>query len=147
MENLRSQPHVASQRVHPAALYLSDAPSPESSEPTIRNDWSLALFGSDSATKVGAKRRSKCRVTFENETRRKPVAGRDEYGGSNVFWYFSSSQQASVYAGTGLEKAARVSESLIGDGRKWQLGSPRNGNYYQRHTTPATRASAVSSRS
>jgi hypothetical protein len=54
--------------------------------------WSLALFGSDSARKVEAKRASRCRVTFENETRRKPVAGRDEYGGSNVFWYCSSPQ-------------------------------------------------------
>jgi hypothetical protein len=68
------------------------------------------LFGSESATKVEAKRASRCRVTVENETRRKPLAGRDEYGGSNVFWYFSSSQQASMYAGMWFERAAGASE-------------------------------------
>jgi hypothetical protein len=61
------------------------------------------LFGSDSARKVEAKRASGCRVTFENETRRKPVAGRDEYGGSNVFWYCSSSEEIWVYAGMQVE--------------------------------------------
>jgi hypothetical protein len=57
------------------------------------------------------------------------VAGRDEYGGSNVFWYFSGSQQASVYAGMWLDRAAVASESLMGDDRKWQLGGSNSGNY------------------
>jgi len=39
--------------------------------------------------KSGARRASRCRVTFEKETRRKPLAGRDAYGGSNVLWYCS----------------------------------------------------------
>jgi hypothetical protein len=46
------------------------------------------------------------------------MAGRDEYGGSNVFWYCSSSQHASVYAGTLLRRAAVGSESLMEDDRK-----------------------------
>jgi hypothetical protein len=72
------------------------------------------------------------------------VAGRDEYGGSNVFWYFSSSQQASVCAGSWLERAARASEALMGDDRNWQLGGSRSGNHYQRHTAATARESTVS---
>ena len=68
--------------------------------------------------RVEAKRASRCRVTFENETRRKPLAGRDEYGGSTVFWYCSSLEPASVYARTRLERAVRASESLRGDDRR-----------------------------
>ena len=70
--------------------------------------------------------------------------GRDEYGGSNVFWYFSSSQQASVYAGRWLERVAQASESLMGDDREEQLGGSRSGNYYQRHTTATAHESTVS---
>ncbi len=72
------------------------------------------------------------------------MAGRDEYGGSNVSWYSSSSQQASVCAGTWLRRAARVSEPLLREERNWQQGGSRSGNYYQRHTAAAARESTVS---
>ena len=106
--------------------------------------WSLALFGSDSARKVVAKRASRCRVTFEKETRRKPLAGRDEYGGSNVFWYCSRWQPGSVYGGTRVDRAAVASESLMEDDGKRQLGSLKRGDYYKRHTNATARERTVS---
>ena len=69
--------------------------------------------------------------------------GRDEYGGSNVFRYFSSSQQASVYDGTWLGRAAGASESLVVDAIKRQLGGSTSGNYDNRHTTATARDSTV----
>ena len=74
--------------------------------------WSLALFGSDSARKFEVRRASRGRVTFEKETRRKPLAGRDAYGGSNVFWYCSSPKQASVYAEVRVERVRMKQESF-----------------------------------
>ena len=110
----------------------------------LRPHWSLALFGSDSAIRVGAKRRSRCRVTFENETRRKPLAGRDEYGGSNVFWYCSDSEPGSVYAGRQLDTAAVALESLIEDPVKQQLGGSPRRDYDKRHTAATARERTVS---
>jgi hypothetical protein len=72
------------------------------------------------------------------------VAGRDGYGGSNVFWYSANSQQASVYAGSHLETAARASESVMGDDRNWQLAVPEVAACYQRHTAATARESTVS---
>jgi hypothetical protein len=72
------------------------------------------------------------------------VAGRDEYGGSNVFWYSSSSQLGSAYAGTRFHRAAVASESLIVDAIKRQLGGSRSGNYDKRHTPATARESTVS---
>ena len=91
----------------------------------IDHALSLALFGSDSATKVGATRRSRCRVTFENETRRKPLAGRDEYGGSNVFWYFSGLETSfGVRRNRGLRGSAVGSESRMGDAANGRWAVP-----------------------
>ncbi len=49
------------------------------------------------------------------------MAGRDEYGGSNVFGYCSSWEQGSVYGGTVMGRNAGSAESLMGDDGKWQL--------------------------
>jgi hypothetical protein len=56
------------------------------------------------------------------------VAGLDEYGASNVFWYCSGSQPGSVYVGTQLDRVAVASESLIRDAMKWQLGGSTSGD-------------------
>ena len=72
------------------------------------------------------------------------MAGRDEYGGSNVFGYFSGSEETPVYAETHLERVAQASESLMGDDWGWQLGDSRSGKHYQRHTTATARESTVS---
>jgi len=68
------------------------------------------LFGSDSARRIEAWTEVDAEFTVEKETRRKLLAGRDEYGGSNVLWYSSNSQPGSVYAGTRLDRAAVASE-------------------------------------
>ena len=95
--------------------------------------------------RVEANGRSRCRVTFENETRRKPLAGRDEYGGSNVFWYRSSLQEVSVYAGARLESAARVSESLIGGDGKWHMVGSTSRDDANRHTNASARERTLGS--
>ena len=72
------------------------------------------------------------------------MAGRDEYGGSNVFWYSSSSQLGSAYAGSRFDRVAVASESLIVDAIKRQLGGSSSGDYDKRHTTATARESTVS---
>ena len=72
------------------------------------------------------------------------MAGRDEYGGSNVFWYCCSSEPGSVYAGTQLDTAAVASESLIEDAMKRQLGGSTRRDHYKRHTNATARERTVS---
>ena len=71
------------------------------------------------------------------------MAGRDEYGGSNVFWYCSRWQQGSVYAGTVMGRNAGPSESLMGDDRKWQLDGSTGGDDDDGHTTASARERTV----
>ncbi len=71
------------------------------------------------------------------------MAGRDEYGGSNVFWYCSSPQQASVYAGSVLRRSAGASETLMRNDRKRSLDGSTSGDDDNRHTTATARESTI----
>jgi hypothetical protein len=104
LHNCHSRPWIKSKAYYARLLHEDKerlvagcCPVPTSSRPSgewtsapLDPLWSLAFFGSDSASKVEARRASRGRVTFEKETRRKRLAGRDEYGGSSVFWYCSA---------------------------------------------------------
>jgi hypothetical protein len=71
------------------------------------------------------------------------VAGRDEYGGSNVFWYCSSSEEIWVYAGMQVESFRMRLELAVRANMNHCLRSVRRGLYDLRHTTATARERSV----